>query len=161
MTQIVIDLGEVWSDEKVAADAIVDRAAKMLVDSHELRTEVRRRVDKLADDEILRWLGDLIEEALTEPLQPTDAFGSPMGEPTTLRDLILKRVEKELSTEKSRSTFRNSRNTLLTEIVEREVLKVVGDDLRETMNVARTQVREAVQAKGAEVLAETIQRLAR
>lgn len=155
MTKIEIDLGG------VGAEAIVDRAVSALLENWDLREAIRKRVEALTYQEILVQVRPMLEEALTASLQPTDSFGKPKGEETTLREVIVKKVEAELKEAKPRDGGYHQRETLIDQIVGREVAKVVGEDLREAMIGARKKVREAVEAKGAEVLAETIARMAR
>lgn len=161
MTQVVIDLGEVWADEQTASDAIVNRAAAKLLEGRDLHHELRRGVDATADAVIVEMLRPMIEEAVAMVVQPTDSFGEPKGERTTLREVIIKHVEKELRSTSSRDSLSRPRQTVLEQIIDREVQRVVGEDLREAMDAARKTVREAVQAKGAEVLTDTVLRLAR
>lgn len=161
MTQIVIDLGEVFADEATVSEAIIARAAAMLLEDYELKILFRKRVENIADAEILRQIEPLVEEALEAAVQPTDGFGNPRGEPTTLHMVVVKRVTEELKTAGQRDSVSRHRENLLDQIVGREVSRVVGEDLREAMKEARRQVRDAVEKKGAEILAETIHGLAR
>lgn len=158
--QLVIDLGETWADEQSASDAIVEEAARRVLAQRDLSEDVRRRLKQITDEEIRAAVQPMLVQALEEGIQPTDGFGSPRGEPTTLRDMIVKEVRRDLSASRS-SPASSGRRTLLEEIVSREVERAVGNDLRQAMDEARKQVRAAVEQKGAEVLAQTIERIAR
>jgi hypothetical protein len=163
MTQIVIDLGEVWADEQTVAEAILERAVTSLFGRYELQKAVEKRVAEMAEEQIREAVAPLVAKALERPYQPTNAYGDRVGEPTELREVIVTRVESELKQSRADSGgFSSSRReTLLDEIIGRQLGKVVGEDLRQAMDAARKKVREAVEAKGAEVLAETIARMAR
>jgi hypothetical protein len=159
--KLVVDLGETFANEQSASDAIVQEAARRVLGQRDLTEEVRRRVRQITDDQISAAVKPLIDAALSEGFQPTDSFGSPRGEPTTLRDMVVKEVRYGLEASKQVGYSGRNQQTLLQEIIGREVERVVREDLKQAMDEARKQVRAAVEQKGAEMLAQTIERMAR
>lgn len=158
--KLEINLGETFADESTASEAIVKECAARFLRQHDLTEDVRRRFKQITDEEIRAVVQPLIQEALAEGFQPTDSFGSPKGEPTTLREMIVKEVKRDIGASKQPG-YHGSKQTLLEEVVGREVERAVREDLKQAMDEARKQVRAAVEQKGAEVLAQTIERLSR
>lgn len=158
--KLVIDLGETFADEQSASKAIVQEAARRVLAQRDLTEDVRRRVKQITDEEIRAAVGPMLEQALFEGVQPTDSFGTPKGERTTLRDMVVQEVRRDIGASKQPG-FHGSKQTLLEQIIGREVERVVREDLKQAMDEARKQVRAAVERKGAEVLAQTIERMAR
>lgn len=161
--QIVIELGQLYGEGSVALMIAEVAAQKILRDESEAASTFRSRVKAITDEEIRAAIVPAIAQALEEAVQPTDSFGQPKGDKTTLREVIVQTVDAQLrqTASDARSSLYDKSPTLLQFIIGNEVAKVVGEDLREAMNEARAQVKAAVEAKGAEVLAETISRLAK
>lgn len=155
-----IDLGTTFASDAAVSEAIVQECARRLLQQYELTDDVRRRMKQVTGDEIRAAVQPLIQAALDEGFQPTDSFGSPKGEPTTLRDMIVQEARRDLGASKHPG-HHGSKQTLLEEIVGREVERAVREDLKQAMDEARKQVRAAVEKKGAEILAQTIERMAR
>lgn len=60
--------------------------------SREILTAARAKLDETIGEAIKTRALPVIEELMSKPLQPTDAFGNPVGEPTSLQGLIAQRV---------------------------------------------------------------------
>ena len=161
--QIIIDLGKIYGEGSVA-NSIAEHAARQLLKAEsEVANEFHSRVKRITDEEIGKTIQPMICEAISAAVQLTDSFGQSKGEPTTLREIIVKRVEEELRSAQ-RADYIDTRHRnlpLLQVMIEREVARAVKEDLTEAMNNARKQVKEAVEAQGAAILTETIQRMAR
>lgn len=161
--QIVIELGDLYGEGNVATQ-IAEAAARRLLDEQtDAAAEFRSRVRRISDEEIKAAIAPIIAEALEEAIQPTNAYGQPTGEKTTLREVIIRAVMADLQ-QAARNTSSSSGRpvpTMLQNIIGNEIAKAVQEDLREAMNEARAEVKAAVQAKGAEILTETIEKLAK
>lgn len=161
--QIVIELGDLYGEGNVATQ-IAEAAARRLLDEQSgAAEEFRRRVKNISDEEIRTAVTPIIAQALEEAVQPTNAFGQSVGERTTLREVIIKAVMADLqqATRNMSSSSGRQPPTMLQNIIGNEIAKAVQEDLREAMSEARAQVKAAVEAKGAEILTETITRLAK
>lgn len=150
--------------ETLVLDLAARKVADMSTRDRELTTEIRSRVAQLRDDEIRAHVRPLIEEALTRSLQRTNSFGEPAGEETTLRDLILAEVGAEVkrlaSVKTDRYAARSDARTPLQEMIEKEVGAAFAKDVRAELDKAKAEILAAVRAKGAAVLAQTVQDLA-
>lgn len=155
-----IDLGTTFASDAAVSEAIVQECARRLLQQYDLTDDVRRRMKQVTGEEIKAAVQPLIKAALDEGFQPTDSFGSPKGDPTTLRDMIVQEAKRDLGASKQPG-YHGSKQTLLEEIVGREVERAVREDLKQAMDDARKQVRAAVEKNGAEILAQTIERMAR
>lgn len=57
-----------------------------------LAQAVRERLDFIIDEVVTEKAKAAVEELLTKPIRPTDAFGNPIGEPTTLHGALGQRI---------------------------------------------------------------------
>ena len=89
--QVQIDPNESLNGNGVTLNqAIVDAAAKILAD-HVLKTagdDLGKLVAQTREDEVRRQVAPLVEETIQGPIQRTNRYGEPLGEPTTLRSLV-------------------------------------------------------------------------
>jgi hypothetical protein len=158
--RLELDLGTITINEEggTLSDLIVNRAVRVLLESYEVRRAVLARVEEVSDEVIRAAIQPIIAAAVTNAVQPTDLYGEPKGEPKTLREVIVERAQKYLTDQVGDYNRRRSR---VEDFIAKEVDHAVKRELTEEMNAARSQVRAAVQEKGAEVIQETISRLAR
>lgn len=156
MTVISIDLGVAVPEGVTLAEAIVDQAAKQLLASIKEETEpVRARVRAIRDEEIREQVRPLVGDTLGMLVQRTDEYGSPKGQPVTLREVIL-----EKAAESFKVSSRN-RKSPLEEFITQEVDRAFRGELQEAMKASRAQVLAAVREQGAQIVQETIERMAR
>ena len=121
--------------------------ARFYSDRSKIDALVRDRFDELLNQQIDAIANPIISAALTKPMQPTDQWGNPIGEPTTLAGVISKRVgdwvndhvDREGKPSKlthynsgdvrSRGEYliRNIINSELKVAVDKEVSKIVSD----------------------------------
>ena len=76
-------------------EEIVERAATQFVErlSHEHRQEFDNLMTKAIENKVNEILADVV----TRVFQPVDVFGSPVGEPTTVRNVLAKKAETFLT----------------------------------------------------------------
>lgn len=144
-------------EEAVLAETgrvLAGRVAKD-VNVHELARVARTSLE----ERIRTELEPLVGEALTQAITPTNTYGEPIREATTLRELIVARALEELTTPKERG-YGKPRSTLVQHIIAEEVGLALRQELTEAIAEARKEVVAAVRAKGAEVIADTITKLA-
>lgn len=144
-------------------DAIVSDAARQLVERLVRDTDrygaLLAQVNAARDAAIMERLLPLIDVALSRAIQPTNGYGQPVGEPTTLTDVIVQKATKAL-TEKRSKGYGKPETTLVDEILDESMRRTIGSELREAIQEARAQVHAAVREQGATVIAETIERMA-
>src|SRR5579859_7234000 len=62
-------------------------------DRQSLEIRTSDAIDKIISNELSERAGEVISEALGQPLQPTDGFGHPIGDKTTLHQIFVRRIE--------------------------------------------------------------------
>jgi hypothetical protein len=138
----------------MVADKLAHRAAR---DAESGYPSLRDRVKAIRDEAIRAKVEPAIEEALTAPIRRTNTYGEPVGEETTLRDVIADQVTKQLKVTNARSGFDDS---TLTKFIREEVQKALKADLKKELDRAKAAVLSEVQSAGAEVIADTLKRAA-
>lgn len=148
--------GEPREGPTTLADVVIELAARQLVErsgrdaasmaSDEMRAAIRER------------LGPIVDAALAAPLQRTNEYGAPRGEPTTIHEEVVRLTHEHL-TKHSRSYGRESL-TVVQDFIRTEVEKAIKADLAETMTKARNEVMAAVRGNAAKLIAESVERLA-
>lgn len=111
--------------------------------------------------------GDAIDKAIEErvaaelarPVTPTDGYGHPKGEPTTLGEVIDQRIAQWLS-QRTGDSFSNNRTTNLQKLINDAVGAALTRDINGAIDAAKLEVTAAVKAQAAQVLAETLTRAA-
>ena len=118
-----------------------------------------KRAQDIRDDEIREQVKVLIEEALSAPIFKTNGYGERSSEPTTLREIIAETVRKELTVPQDQG-YNRPKQTTVTAFIQKEVNRAVTAEFKKAMQEAQDEVRAAVKERGAEVIAETVTRLA-
>lgn len=142
--------GDKTFPEYVANLAAGRLVQKVVDDSH--WAGLRARIEQITDDEIRAAIEPLVAEALGSEIEPV--LG---GARVPLRQHILDTAKKALTW---REGSYESDRSMLTRLVRGEVDEVLAKELKGDLAEAKKRVREAVQAKGAEMLAQTIEQLA-
>lgn len=153
--------GEPVEEPMTMEDAVVEAAARQVLASakSDVRELVREAARKQIGESIRAIIEPLIVEALTASIQPYNSYGEPKGEPVTLREVIVKKATEEFRLPSSRN-YHPDKATLIEAVIREEVHKALKKDLVDAISEARKQVLAAVQEKGAEVIAETITKMA-
>lgn len=142
---------------RIAADSIVRHVMR---DGYDWRGDLRNRVGSIRDDLIAEKLRPDIDAAFAGPVQKTNTYGDPVGEPVTMREVIVGRVEEWLKSS-DRDSYRNPKGlTKPQQLIAEEVDRVLAREMKEAIAAAKAEVVAAVQAKGAELLAQTIAAMA-
>lgn len=93
-----------------------------------------------------------IDEAISKPIQKTNTYGEAIGEPTTLRELIVDEVRKAVNAPADR--YSSNRGTYLQQAVADEVKKALGKEIAEAVKEARALVAGQVGQQVAAAVAE-------
>lgn len=59
-----------------------------------IENQVADAVNALVETKVAAIVGPAIDEFLKRPMQPTDGFGNPIGEPVTMAGIVTKQVEQ-------------------------------------------------------------------
>ncbi|KAB2347316.1 hypothetical protein [Actinomadura rudentiformis] len=113
-----------------------------------------KRITDIRDEEIRKLVLPAITKAFESPLQKTNNWGDPVGEPVTLRDVIVQEARKILNGTRDRYDARTEPlgRKLIREMVEREIRK----ELANAINAEREKVVAAVRAQAADLIAKAV-----
>lgn len=119
-----------------------------------------KRIRDIRDEEIREQLRPMVAETLSASIQRTNHYGEPTGDPVTLREVVAETGRKLLIEPQRNGSGYSTNETLVRRLIREEVDAAFGRELKAALDEAKAEIRTAVQAKGAAVLAETIQRMA-
>ena len=84
------------------AEQVTGEIAREILKNHSDRRSLLSAAEKILHDQIEKMLAEkatpIIEELLAKPIQPTDGYGNPIGEPTTLESVLVKHIEQWATT---------------------------------------------------------------
>lgn len=130
--------------------SVAKEIADRLVADDEYKT-LRRQVLELRTEEVRRQLEPIVTAAIEKPVQRTNSFGDPVGEPTTLTDLIVKEAREYLAKGDG-----YGRETVLQKTVREAVGGALKKELAAVVAEEKEKVVAAVRAKAAELIAEAV-----
>lgn len=79
-------------------DLVVEEIARQMIDRHQSEWQIAQRIIELRDQMIAERLAPILDEVMARPIQPTDRFGHPTGEPTTMHALVAEAGREWLAT---------------------------------------------------------------
>lgn len=145
----------VESDEPVTlADVIADRAVRSLV--YEDGRDLRRRITEIRDEEIRAAALPMVTAAIEAGIQQTNRWGEPDGQPTSLRELILKEAKDLIS--RPADNYDRKKGTVLEKVVREAVDRTIRAELGAVLAEEKAKVVAAVQAQAAELIAEAVKK---
>ena len=154
--------GEPVSSPTTIEDVVLGLAAQKIVTSiltSEAKSYLHSAVQRIRDDEIREQLRPLIADALARSVQPTDHFGNPKGEPTTLAEVITKQAKAEATAPRDQG-YGKPKRTLVQEIVAKEVDRTFRAELAKELEAGKAEVRKALREQGAAILQQAIEKAA-
>lgn len=123
-----------------------------------MRTEdwptLRKRVTEIRDEEIRAQVTPMITEAVARPVQKTNTYGEPIGEATSLREVVIDEARKILQGTKGDSY--NRKEGLGRQLIREMVEKELRTELTEVIKEERQKVVNAVRAQAAELITEAV-----
>ncbi len=128
----------------------VYRAHKDVWASYERRQEVTEAVDRAIDARV--------SEALSRPITPTDQYGQPKGEPTTLGEIIDWRLAEWFKAAKADAGYQRQQVSNLDALIEKAVSEGIRKDVDGAVKAARAQIVATLQAEGVKVMTEMLAR---
>lgn len=147
-------------EEENLGEYIARLAARQLVDSYgeSERSTMRVAARAFYDERIEAALEPMIEEAVNGAIQSTNSYGEPTGEPTTLREVIVKRATDILNKQDTSYHARDTRMGVL-KIVDASVAKTMDDELKKTVAKVHAEVAKSIREHGAGILADLAAKL--
>lgn len=115
---------------------------------------LRKRITQVRDEEIRALVLPIIAEAVAKPVQKTNTYGDPIGEATSLREVILDEARKLLQGAKGDSY--NRKEPLGRQLIREMVDKELRAELAEAIKAEREKVVAAVRAQAAELITEAV-----
>lgn len=113
-----------------------------------ISAEIKRRREELIDEAIK----PMVDELLEKPIQLTNGYGEPKGEPVTLTEVVMERITAHLN----QKTRYGSEKTNLDEMIDKMIGYGLKGELQKLVDQAKGQIRAAVKEKAAQVIAETV-----
>ena len=140
-------------------DLVIEKVAQSVADSlhRDITRELLTRAISVFEKSLAEKMGGIVTKALEAVTSDTDHYGNVRGEPRTLAERIVEIGRKELVTTNTRDAY--SRNqTVLDKMLADEVRRAIRKDLNAAMQSAQNRVRDSVEAEGARIIRETIER---
>jgi hypothetical protein len=119
------------------ADLVVRRIVRKATQGPDWDS-LARRITTVRDEVIRELVRPQVEEALTAPVQRTSSWGDPVGDPQTLRDVIIAEAQKLLK--QPADSYNRDKGTVLEQVVRKEVQAALSAEIK----AAVQQAREAV-----------------
>lgn len=134
--------------------------------SLELVKQARKGIEKAVLDEVRSAVGEqvreVVAETLTNPVQKTNEWGSPVGDAKPLAQMISEQATDALRKPELRDGYSRSTNpTMVQRIIASEIEKAFKVELQAHVKEAQQAAVAAVKASAAEVIGESIDRARR
>jgi hypothetical protein len=130
----------------LVAEMIVDRLLK----SREYPA-LQQRVTDIRAEVIRELIRPQLEEAIAKPIVKTNSYGEAVGEPTTLREVIVEEARKAVNAPVD--NWNRERGTFLSQAVSAEVKKALSAEIADAVKKAR----ELVSAEIGQRVADAVQ----
>jgi hypothetical protein len=135
-------------------DLVVAEIARQFIKSDDWPS-TQRQITTIRDEEIRALVLPMIADAVAKPIQRTNHFGEPAGEPVTLRDIVLEEARSLLQGLKE-TNIRGRNEPLVRQLVREMVEKELRKELAEIVKVEGEKVKTAVRNQAAELIAEAV-----
>lgn len=149
------DDGDRIKVQRTLGDAIADRIAGQLLADDSYKSLRQRVVEERADEitkQARKHVEEILAEAIATPVQRTNGYGSPVGGPVTVTELIVAEAREVLS---KRSDYGRGQ-TYVDKVVAEMVDKAMKKELAETIADEKAKVVAAVRAKAADLIATAV-----
>lgn len=142
---------EIGIEAVTIRDLVVIELANRVVKDPEWPT-LRTRISQIRDDVIRSAIEPAVTEAMAKPIQLTDSYGSPKGEPTTLRELVMKEAQTYLT--RAGDGYGGDRVTPTQKFIRDEIGRQFQSELKAVIDGEKAKVKNALRAKAADFLAD-------
>ena len=139
----MVDQAYSYGDESGPHDRTVgELVAAMIVDrlrwDRDRWHELSRTVTEIKREVIREAVRPMVEQAISEPIQKTNGYGDPVGQPTTLREVIVAEARAAVNT---RDRYDGDR-TFLQKTVADEVRAAFAAEIKDAVKQARAAVAD-------------------
>jgi hypothetical protein len=138
---------------------IIDRVGQVVAEKFmrdrykDLRKDFEDRVQAIVAEKV----DARITQVLDEPRQPTDGYGAVKGEPTTLNEIILSRVDAHLRiADRDQYNSRRDGKTRLQQLTNEAIDRKWDAEVRKAITEAQDAVRQEVASRAADVMTKAI-----
>jgi hypothetical protein len=147
-------------DYATEPETLADRVASLVAEKvyREAKGSWYSRSD--IDDAVDKIIAARVVDVLDKQVTPTDAYGNAKGEPTTLAEMIDKRVDTWLKAAHKQDSYGRPQTTNLQAIIDAAVSRAITADVNEAIKAAKAEATRQVQAAASAVFSETIARAA-
>jgi len=140
----VVDQALAYDDENgpyVAGERTIGHlVAEMIV---ERLTQDRDRWYELRSTVIREAVLPAIEQAIATPIQKTSLYGDPVGDPVTLREVIVDEARKVINA-KDPNDYRGDKGTFLVRVVREEVSNALRAEIAAEVAKAKAAVADEI-----------------
>lgn len=148
------ETGEWYEGEPVTLGSMVaDQLVGKLTKDDSYRP-LRKRFLEIRDEEIRKAVTPIIAEAIGASVQKTNSFGEPIGEPASLRDVIMAEVKKLTEAPLGRSGY--GTETVLQKLVREEVGTAFKNELANIIKAEKEKVVKAIRGSASTVIADAV-----
>lgn len=143
---------EAYTFGDMVCNALVER---LLVDLKSDATRYRSLREKVAtavDDQIAAAVTPMVTAALDQPIQRTNDYGKPIGDPFDLQQIIVKKIGEALSPSPNRSHHKSPMDEAIKATTEAAVKRELDAELTE----ARAEIRQRIRAASSSVFADAL-----
>ena len=114
-----------------------------LVQDRDRWYELSRTVTDVKREVIREAVRPMVEQAITEPIQKTSAYGDPIGGPVTLREVIVDEARKVINA-KDPNDYRGDKGTFLVRVVREEVSSALRAEIADAVKQAKASVADEI-----------------
>jgi len=144
---------DTYRDEpETLADAVAAQIALALQADDEFKT-LRARVLDLRNEEIREQVKPIVAAAIAAPVQRTNSYGNPVGEPVPMTELIVKEVHDYLG---KRDSYARDSQTVVQKLIREQVDLALKNELKDAIADEKAKVVAAVRAKAADLIATAV-----
>lgn len=147
-------------------EQIIGEVARQLIqlEGYRTKTDIFKAaqaaiIDKI-NETVAEKVGQVIEEILTKPMQPTDGFGNPIGEPTSLQGFIAAKVKHwsaELVDREGRPTKHDHYNSnSVAPRINWELGKIVNGELKKQVDAEVSKIVATLRDSATQIIAKQI-----
>lgn len=148
-----------YNHEDGAPTILADRVAEQLVRQARQNDEdwktLRKRILSIRDEEIRKLVLPAITEAFEKPIQKTNTYGEPYGEPVTLREVVVEEARRILKGAGSNSLSDRDK-PLARQLINQMVVKELRAELADAIKAEREKVVAAVREQAAQLITEAV-----
>jgi hypothetical protein len=139
-------------EPQTLGQAVAEDIANRLVKDDRYK-RLRDEVFELRKEETRRQLEPIVAAAIAAPIQRTNTYGQPYGEPVTMTELIIQETRDFLGKVDS---YRREDGTVVQKAIREAVSKTIRAELAEVIAEEKAKVVAAVRAKAAELIADAV-----